>query len=81
MPNTKRGVVVGAEIVGPGLQVTRDGTPLGRAAWGTLIPIDPGVHTVDATLPGKKPWHASVTIERSFHIRNRRPLRPTRDWL
>jgi tetratricopeptide (TPR) repeat protein len=46
----------------PGLEIKRDGAVVGRALWGTAIPVDPGPHTVDATAPGKKPWHASTTV-------------------
>ena len=35
------------------LQVTRDGVVLGRAAWRTRIPVDPGTHVVVATAPGR----------------------------
>lgn len=44
----------------PGLVVTRDGAPVGRAIWGTALPVDPGKHVVEATAPNKKPWKAEV---------------------
>jgi hypothetical protein len=46
----------------PDVRVTRDGTPLGRAAWGTRIPVDPGEHVIEASAPGKKAAHLVVTV-------------------
>lgn len=45
-----------------GIAVSRDGTPVGRAAWGTAVPIDPGTHVIEASAPGKVPFRTSVTI-------------------
>jgi hypothetical protein len=44
----------------PGLEVRRDGILLGRAAWGTAVPVDPGDHTVEATADGKQRWSTSA---------------------
>lgn len=38
----------------PGLELSRDGTPLGPAAWGAAAPVDPGLHVLRATAPGKR---------------------------
>jgi hypothetical protein len=46
----------------PGLVIARDGTAVGSAAWGTPSPVDPGVHFVTATAPGKEPWKGSVNV-------------------
>ena len=46
-----------------GLEIKRDGTPVGRALWGTAIPVDPGSHAIEASAPGKKPWRSTVTVE------------------
>jgi hypothetical protein len=46
----------------PGLVVKRDGQPVGRGAWGTGVPLDPGEHVVEATAPGKQPFSTTVTI-------------------
>jgi tetratricopeptide (TPR) repeat protein len=54
-------VAQGAEIVG--LEVKRDGAPVARAAWGTPIPADPGVHVITATAPGRAPFQATVTLD------------------
>jgi hypothetical protein len=45
-----------------GFELKRDGIVLGAAAWGTSSPVDPGEHAVDATAPGHKPFHATVTL-------------------
>ena len=44
------------------LRITRDGTLLGRAAWGTRMPVDPGEHVIEASAPGKTAWRSVVTI-------------------
>ncbi len=48
-----------------GLVVEQDGTDLGRAAWGTRIPVDPGAHQLRVSAPGFRSWNASVFVERS----------------
>jgi hypothetical protein len=44
------------------LTIRRDDTAVGSALLGTAIPVDPGTHTVDATAPGKKPFHISIDV-------------------
>ncbi|AKV02849.1 hypothetical protein AKJ09_09512 [Labilithrix luteola] len=44
----------------PGLEVTRDGSTVGTAAWGTPIPVDPGSHKIVARANGKQPWEEAV---------------------
>jgi hypothetical protein len=46
----------------PDLEIKRDGSIVGRAAWGSPIPVDPGDHVVEALAPGKIPWRESVVI-------------------
>ncbi|MFO0616883.1 MAG: hypothetical protein U0414_30085 [Polyangiaceae bacterium] len=46
----------------PELELQRDGTAVGRAAWGTPIPLDPGEHVVVASAPGRIPWEQRFTI-------------------
>ncbi|UQA57222.1 hypothetical protein [Polyangium aurulentum] len=43
-----------------GLEIRRDGVIVGRSAWGTAVPIDPGEHTIAASAPGKRVWHGKV---------------------
>jgi hypothetical protein len=47
---------------GPGLSVTLDGRAVGAAGLGSLLPLDPGEHTIEATGPGKKPWRNRVEL-------------------
>jgi hypothetical protein len=47
----------------PGFSLTLDGRPLRSAALGSLIPLDPGEHTVEATAPGKERWVERVRID------------------
>jgi hypothetical protein len=50
-----------------GLLVTLNGTDLGSAAFGSMIPVDPGVVTVVASAPGKRPWKvAQPVVEGQF---------------
>ncbi len=45
-----------------GLHVTRDGTDIGQALWGTPVPIDPGEHRIEAVAPGKVAWKSTFTV-------------------
>ncbi|MBX3229946.1 MAG: hypothetical protein KIT84_26070 [Labilithrix sp.] len=44
------------------MEVKRDGTVIGAAAWNTAVPVDPGTHKVTATATGKQPWESTVTL-------------------
>jgi hypothetical protein len=46
----------------PDLEIKRDGSVVGRAAWGSAIPVDPGDHVIDAAAPGKIAWRQSVVL-------------------
>lgn len=45
-----------------GVQVTRDGAAIGKAQWGTPVPMDPGKHTVAAWLTGRPPYTTTVEL-------------------
>jgi hypothetical protein len=45
-----------------GITVWRGKKQIDQAAWGTPIPIDPGIYEIRATAPGKQPWTARVEI-------------------
>ena len=44
----------------PGVVVRRDGDEIPSAALGSLLPIDPGEHTLTASAPGKKTWSSRI---------------------
>ena len=46
----------------PGLEVKQNGSLVGRAVWGTAVPIDPGSYVVTAQAPGKKPWSKTTEV-------------------
>lgn len=56
-------VVVPPDSEIPDLAVTRDGVSLGRAVWGEETPVDPGVHVIRATAPGRTPFETQVTVQ------------------
>jgi hypothetical protein len=45
-----------------GLEVRRDGTLVGAASYQTAVPVDPGVHAVEATAPGMEPWKGEINV-------------------
>jgi hypothetical protein len=46
-----------------GLTVKRDGVAIGKAAWGTAAPVDPGEHVIEAAATGKKTWTQKLYLE------------------
>jgi hypothetical protein len=46
----------------PGLEVKRDGVAVGHAEHGSAIPVDPGIHEVEASAPKKKAWSTKVDV-------------------
>jgi tetratricopeptide (TPR) repeat protein len=46
----------------PDLVVLRDGATIAPSSYGVAIPVDPGVHTVTVTAPGRISWSAPTTI-------------------
>lgn len=54
-------VIVGKAPV----QVTRDGSALDPAAFGTPMPVDPGKHLIEATASGKQKWSKTVDVPAS----------------
>ncbi|HEX3757645.1 MAG TPA: hypothetical protein VHW23_03025 [Kofleriaceae bacterium] len=45
-----------------GLTVTRDGVHVQPGAYGVGVPVDPGLHAVDVTAPGRNPWSTRVVV-------------------
>ncbi len=51
-------IVAGKQSV----QVTRDGTAVDAAAFGTAMPVDPGRHLIEVTAPGKQKWSKTIDV-------------------
>ncbi len=45
-----------------GLVIKRDGVPVDSAELGSGIPVDTGMHAVEASAPGHKPWSVTVDV-------------------
>ena len=56
-------IVVPAAADRPDLQIKRDGETVGRPAWGIPLPVDPGVHAVEATAAGRKAWQGQASVD------------------
>jgi hypothetical protein len=61
LPTLTITVAAGADL--PDLVVTRDDQKVGRAEWGTPIPIDPGAHAILASAPGHKTWQTQARVD------------------
>jgi hypothetical protein len=46
----------------PGIEVRRDGIPVSSAELGLAVPVDPGIHAISATAPGRKQWTANIDV-------------------
>ncbi len=46
----------------PGMRVSLGAVELGRAVWGTAVPVDPGTHEITARADGYEPVTVAVTI-------------------
>ena len=46
----------------PDMKISRDDQDVGRAAWGTAMPVDPGDHVIRVTAPGKEAWSQEIKI-------------------
>lgn len=51
------------ELAEPGVSISLDGLPLDPGALRAPLPVDPGVHELRASAPGKRPWTARVPLE------------------
>ena len=60
--NMSNVVIAVASTEPAGLEVRQDGAVVGRAGWGTPIPVDPGEHELTATAPGAKPREVAFTV-------------------
>lgn len=57
-------IEVDPKLTVPGLEISRNGTPLLQAAWNTELPVDPGVVVVVVKAPGYKPHEQKIEIEK-----------------
>jgi hypothetical protein len=55
-------VLIEVSVPSEGLRVTLNGKPIGSAAWGSAIPVDPGEVSVEATAPGRRGWGSRLTL-------------------
>ncbi len=61
-PRLSRMVIKPQEPV-DGLAIERDGVAVGRAQWSTAVPVDAGVHRIQATAPGFHPWSSEQRVQ------------------
>lgn len=66
----------GAESIA-GLVVKRDGLILGGSAIGVSFPVDPGLHLVEASAPGRRPWSTQVAATEGATLSIAVPPPPT----
>jgi len=45
-----------------GFVIRRDGEEVGQATWGSALPVDPGVHAIEASARGKLAWKTTVMV-------------------
>ncbi len=62
-------LVVEIDGASEGLDVQRDGSTIGVAAWGVAIPVDPGTHRISASAPGKATWETTVEVAEGATVR------------
>jgi hypothetical protein len=55
-------IVVDSSSAADDLHVSRDGTEVGKAVWGTAVPVDPGKHAIEAKAPGRKTFTTEVDV-------------------
>jgi hypothetical protein len=55
----------------PDAKIFRDDQEVGKAAWGTAMPVDPGDHVIRVTAEGKQEWTQDVKVpptSRTFSV-------------
>ncbi|WP_437730595.1 hypothetical protein [Sorangium sp. So ce1335] len=62
-PKVSRLTVVVEAAGTPGLEVKRNGAPVGPGQWGVPMPVDAGIHAIEASAPGKRTWTAQVEVK------------------
>lgn len=62
-PNLSRlTIVVPPDADVPGLVIERDGRAVDRAEWGIALPVDAGVHPIEALAPKKQKWSTTISV-------------------
>lgn len=57
-------IVVPAELSNlPGLRILRDGIEVDRSAYNGKIPLNGGMHSVEAVAPGRERWSGAITLQ------------------
>jgi hypothetical protein len=62
-PKLARLTLTSGAAPAPGLVVELDGVELGRGAFDTAMPIDPGPHVLRASAPDMQPFEATIDVE------------------
>jgi hypothetical protein len=62
-PRLPRIVIDVAAKETPGLEISRDGSLVGKAQWGVPIPLDGGQHRISASAPGRRPWEKALFVK------------------
>lgn len=63
-PNLPRlSILVPGDTRVEGLEILRNGTPIGSGAWGAALPVDPGDVFIAARAPKRLPWTTTITIQ------------------
>lgn len=55
-------IVVAEENAKINAVIKRNGVVVGSAAWGQLLPVDPGTQKLDVEAPGYKPWTEILVV-------------------
>ncbi|MGK3992274.1 hypothetical protein [Sorangium sp. So ce1024] len=62
-PKVSRLTVVVEAASTQGLEVKRNGAPVGPGQWGVPMPVDAGTHVIEASAPGKRTWTTQVEVK------------------
>lgn len=65
---SKLAVLVPPAAQVPGLEISRNGTPVLNAVWGVMVPVDPGPQKIEARAPGYEPWSHTESVARSGQL-------------
>jgi hypothetical protein len=55
-------LTIAVPYASPALRIERDGSVIGAALWGVAVPVDAGVHRVNAAAPGRLAWGTEVEV-------------------